>query len=128
MQLCFSYRGNLPARLRTVTLVTTLDGRISQNIYLMLSPEEFPPSPDSWTRRCINMLEFFMTSNRSADTGIVFETNRLIFENFPDDDFWIDEVSVQQGSNQSKFKCTNIRRSLWALLIKKIITKTVVAN
>ena len=108
MQLCLSYRGSLPARLRTVTFVTTLDGRTARNIYMTLSPDEFPPSPDSWTRRCINMVEFFTVSSSFADTGIVFETSRLIFENFPDDDFWIDEVSIQQGSNQSKFKCTNI--------------------
>ena len=101
MQLCFSYRGSLPARLRTVT-VTKLDDRRNQNIYLTLSPEVFPPSPNSWTHRCINMLQFFTESSPFAD---VFETSRLVFENFPSDDFWIDEVSVQQAENQSKFRC-----------------------
>ena len=100
LQLCFSYRGYLPTQLGTRTYVTETDGRrTNPYIFLTLPSEEFAPSPESWTRRCINMFEYFTVSSSFADTGILFETN-LIF--FSGTNFWIDEVSVQQGENQSK--------------------------
>ena len=102
MQLCFSYRGYLPTLLRTQTYVTDMDGsRRNRNIFMTLPSDEFAPSPDSWTRRCINMFEYFTVSSPFANTGILFETNRIFFER--NADFWIDEVSIQQGENQSKF-------------------------
>ena len=104
MQLCFSYRGYLPTQLRTQTYVTEMDGRrTNRNIFLTLPSDEFAPSPESWTRRCINMFEYFTVS---SPTGILFETNRIFFASGTD--FWIDEVSIQQGENQSKSQCIHV--------------------
>lgn len=74
--------------------------RPSERITLTLFPDEFPPSPNSWTRRCINMYEYFRFFSPFADQGIQFESNQIFFA-VHDADFWIDEVTIQQGENQS---------------------------
>ena len=101
MQFCFAYRGYLPTTLRATTYVTLVDGStINVHIYYTLSPEEFPPSPSSWTRKCINMFQFFTQESPYADEGIGFSSSQLYLAN---DDLWIDEVSIQQQSNQSMY-------------------------
>ena len=69
------------------------------HIHYTLSPDEFPPSPNSWTRKCINMFEFFTQDSPYADTGIEFTSSQLYIAN--NVDLWIDEVSIQQQQNQS---------------------------
>ena len=102
LQFCFSYHGDLPAELRTDTYVTMIDGyRPSERITLTLHPDEYPPSPNGWTRRCINMFEYFTVYSSFKDEGIEFATNQIFFP-VHNADFWIDEVTVQQGENQSK--------------------------
>ena len=81
--------------------------RPSERITLTLFPDEFPPSPNSWTRRCINMYEYFTIFSAFATEGIQFASNQIFFAVHPDD-FWIDEVSTQQGENQSTYMDTNI--------------------
>ena len=99
MQLCFSYRGFLPTTLRATTHVTLIDGNTTnEDIDYTLLPDEFPPSPNSWTRRCINMFEFFTQGSHYADEGIEFSSSQLHLANYS---LWIDEVSIQQRQNQS---------------------------
>ena len=99
MQLCFAYRGYLPTSLRASTYVNLADGSmIYVYIHYTLLPEEFPPSPNSWTHKCINMFQFFTQESLYADEGIEFSSSQLYLAN---DDLWIDEVSIQQQQNQS---------------------------
>ena len=70
------------------------------HIYYTLSSVEFPPSPNSWTRKCINMFAFFTQESPYADTGIAFTSSQLYIANNAAD-LWIDEVSIQQQQNQS---------------------------
>ena len=69
------------------------------HIYYTLSSDEFPPSLNSWTRKCINMFKFFTQDSPYADTGIEFTSSQLYIAN--NADLWIDEVSIQQQQNQS---------------------------
>lgn len=71
-----------------------------QHVFINLPSEEYPPSPNGWTRKCINMFEYFTVFSPFADDGIEFATRWLFFTNVAGD-YWIDEVSVQQGENQS---------------------------
>ena len=101
MQLCFSYRGYVPTVLRATTHVTLVNGStVNEDIDYILSPDEFPPSPNSWIRNCINMFEFFTQESPYADEGIEFSSSQLYLAN---DDLWIDEVSIQQQQNQSTY-------------------------
>ena len=78
-----------------------IDGyRPSERITLTLYPDEYLPSPIGWTRRCINMLEYFTLYSSFRDEGIEFATNQIFFP-VHDADFWIDEVTIQQAENQS---------------------------
>ena len=105
MQLCFSYRGDLPNWLITRTFVTRTDGsRSHPHINYRLLPDEFPSSPSSWTRRCINMFAFFTENSSYADVGIEFASSFLYIAN-NNADLWIDEVSIQQQQNQSIVFC-----------------------
>ena len=108
MQLCFSYRGYLPSWLVTRTYVTRTNGHtIHPLIYYRLSPDRFPSSPSSWTRRCINMFRFFTQYSAYASEGIEFASSLLRIQN-TNADLWIDEVSIQQQQNQSKVFCIYI--------------------
>ena len=105
MQLCFSYRGDLPDWLSARTYITRIDGsRIHRWIPYRLLADEFPSSPNSWTRRCINMFAFFTQDSSYADDGIEFSSSRLYIAN-NNADLWIDEVSIQQQENQSMVFC-----------------------
>ena len=73
---------------------------MNEPIHYALSPDEFPPSPNSWTRKCINMFEFFTQDSQYADAGIEFTSSQLYIANNAVD-LWIDEVSIQQQQNQS---------------------------
>ena len=108
MQLCFSYRGDLPDWLTTRTHVTRTDGSIIHPyIHYRFSPEEFPPSLSSWTRKCINMFRFFTQDSVYASEGIEFVSSLLHVANNAAD-LWIDEVSIQQQQNYSKVFCIYI--------------------
>ena len=76
---------------------------MDEDIDYMLLPEGFPPSPNSWTRRCINMFEFFTRDSPYANEGIEFTSSRLNIAS--DNELWIDEVSIQQQQNQSMIFC-----------------------
>ena len=103
MQLCFSYCGDLPDLLTTRTYVTRTDGsRRLERISYRLLFDEFPPSPNSWTHRCINMFAFFTQDSDYASVGIEFTSSQLYIENNTAD-LWIDEVSIQQQENQSTY-------------------------
>ena len=102
MQLCFSYRGDLPDWLITRTHVTRTDGSIIHPyIHYRFLPDEFPSSPSSWTRKCINMFRFFTQDSPYASEGIEFASSLLHMAK-NNADLWIDEVSIQQQQNQSK--------------------------
>jgi len=67
-----------------------------------LEEDEYPPSPNSWNYKCINLYEYFtQDSGYFAEVGIDFTIYQIFFDTAPGD-LWIDEVSVQQGSNRSK--------------------------
>ena len=90
--------------LRATTYVTLNDNsRVFVHIYLPLAPVFSSTTTNGWLRQCINMFEFFTTSSPYKDRGIEFATRWLSFVR--NSDFWIDEISIQQGSNQSKFHC-----------------------
>ena len=74
--------------------------RPSERIVYALFPDAFPPSPGAWTRRCINLYEYFIFFSPYAGQAILFESNQVFFP-VHDADFWIDEVTIQQGENQS---------------------------
>jgi len=73
--------------------------RPSVRITITLFPDEFPPSLNGWTWQCINMFEYFTVFSAYADEGIEFASNQLFFP-VHDQDFWIDEVIIQQKANQ----------------------------
>ena len=105
MQFCFSYRGYLPDALKVRTYVALANGDTrDENIYLTLSPDDFPSSPNSWIYKCINMFEFFTQDSPYAEEGIEFVSSEISLES-SDDDLWIDEVSIQQQQNQSTVIC-----------------------
>jgi len=69
-----------------------------------LSEDEYPPSPNSWDYHCINLYEYFMQhSGFFANVGLEFTIFQIFFDAAPGD-LWIDEVSIQQGNNQSEIK------------------------
>ena len=77
--------------------------RPSERITLTLDvlfPDDFPPSPNNWTRQCINMYRHFKYFSPFAYQAVQFESNQIFFA-VHDADFWIDEVTIQQGGNQS---------------------------
>jgi len=72
-----------------------------------LPEDEFPPSPNSWTYKCINLYEYFsQDSGFFADNGLEFTTYQIFF-NVEPGVLWIDEVSFQQENNQSKIESLN---------------------
>lgn len=90
----------------TDTYVTMEDGyRPSERITLSFHPDIYPPSPSGWTRKCIDMFHYFTKSSSFKDVGEKFETNQIFFA-VHEADFWIDEVTVQQGENQSIYTYT----------------------
>jgi len=68
-------------------------------INIPLPADEYPPSPNSWSYRCINLYEYF--TQDSGFFGLDFAIFQIFLDGLPGD-LWIDEVSIQQGSNQSK--------------------------
>ena len=69
-----------------------------------LPEDEYPPSPNSWSYRCINLYEYFTRdSGFFADNGLEFTTYQIFLDGLPGD-LWIDEVSIQRGNNQSEIK------------------------
>lgn len=74
--------------------------RPSERITLTLFPDEYPPSPNGWTRKCIDMFQHFTIFSSFGNQGFQFASNQIFFP-VHTYDFWIDEVSIQQGENQS---------------------------